>query len=303
MTPSLAPHDTQRRAILMTIGAAGCFVANDAVNKYVSQSMPGAQLILLRSVMVALLVLLLAQRQGAFGRLRSTAQPRVLVRSAADAFGTAMYMLSLFQLPLANAIAINMAAPLFMTLFAVLFLRERASPARWLAVAVGFAGVLAVVQPAGSGFNAWALLCLAGTMLHAVRDLLTRRIDASVPALAVALSTALALALLAGLMLLGQRWQPVSAAQYAWVLLGAVFLCGAYLFLIGSLRLGEVSLLAPFRYSGLLFAVLLGYGIWGDVPDAWGWAGIGLLVASGLCVLRDERGRRLAHAAPGGPAP
>lgn len=285
------PRTHALRAVLMMIGASGCFVVNDALAKYVSQTLPSAQLIVLRSAIVVLLMLLLAWRQGVLRQVPQAAHPRVLVRSVADAFGTAMYLFSLFQLPLANATAINQGAPLFMTLFAVLFLHEKASALRWAAVAIGFAGVLLVVRPTGDGFNAWALLCLAGTLLHALRDLLTRRLDPRLPSLVVTLSSAVALGLLAALLLPFQGWAPVDLPTLGLMALGAVFLCSAFLLLIGGLRLGEISLLAPFRYSGLLFAVLLGYAVWGHLPDAWGALGLGLLLAAGLMAARSGSAR------------
>ncbi|RYF73100.1 MAG: EamA family transporter [Comamonadaceae bacterium] len=288
-SPIPRPHAL--RAVLMMIGAAGCFVANDALAKYLSQSLPAAQLIFLRSAIVVLLMLLLAWRQGVVRQLPQAANPRVIVRSLTDAFGTAMYLLSLFQLPLANATAINQGAPLFMTLFAVLFLHEKASALRWAAVFIGFVGVLLVVRPTGDGFNAWALLCLAGTLLHALRDLFTRRLDPKLPSLVATLSSAVALGLLAALLLPFQGWTPIDLPTLGLITLGAAFLCGAFLLLIGGLRLGEISLLAPFRYSGLLFAVLLGYAVWGHLPDAWGAAGLALLLLAGLMAARSGTAR------------
>lgn len=289
------PRSQALRAVLMMIGASGCFVANDALAKYVSQTLPAAQLIFLRSSIVVLLMLLLALRQDVVRQLPQAASGRVVVRSLTDAFGTAMYLFSLFQLPLANATAINQGAPLFMTLFAVLFLNERASPLRWAAVFIGFAGVLLIVRPTGDGFNAWALLCLLGTLLHALRDLLTRRLDPCLPSLVATLSSAVALGLLAALMLPFQSWRPVDLRTLGLMALGAAFLCSAFLLLIGGLRLGEISLLAPFRYTGLLFAVLLGYLVWNHVPDVWGFTGIALLIASGLLVMQGERHRHRAQ--------
>ncbi len=283
-----------RRAIVLMVGASACFATNDALVKFVSQSLPSGQVILLRSLIAAALILLVARHTGATRQLGLARGPRVLWRSVADAFGTSMYLLSLFHLPLANATAINLAAPVFMTVLAVLLLGERASAARWSAVGLGFAGVLAVVQPTGDGFNAWALLCVTGTLLHAVRDLLTRRIDPAVPSLVIALSSAVALGLFGGAMLLWQGWRPVAWWHLALLAAAASLLTSAYLLLIGSLRLAEISLTAPFRYSSLLFAVLLGYGVWGHVPNAWAWAGIALLVGSGLYMVYSERGRSAA---------
>jgi drug/metabolite transporter (DMT)-like permease len=275
----------------MMVGAMAGFVVNDAIVKHVSEDMPSAQLIFLRGALASLLVLGMALALGARRQLRHALHPRVAARAAVDACATVMYLLSLFHLPLGNATAINLAAPLFMVVFAVWFLKERPGAARWLAVALGFAGVLCVVQPSSEGFNAWALLCLAGTLFHATRDLLTRRIDPAIPSIVVTLSTAVAVTLLSGALSLAQGWQPFTAAQLAWLAGASVFLVAGYFLIIQCMRQGELSLTAPFRYAALLFAVVLGYLVWGDVPDAWAWCGIALLVGSGLYVVHDQRGR------------
>lgn len=267
------------------------FVVNDAIVKHVGEAMPSAQLIFLRGVLASLLVLGMALALGARRQLQHALHPRVAARAAVDACATVMYLLSLFHLPLGNATAINLAAPLFLVVFAVWFLKERPGAARWLAVAVGFAGVLCVVQPSSDGFNAWTLLCLAGTLFHATRDLLTRRIDPAIPSIVVTLSTAVAVTLLSGAMSLAQGWQPFALVQLAWLAAASVFLVAGYFLIIQCMRQGEVSLTAPFRYAALLFAVVLGYLVWGDVPNAWAWCGIALLVGSGLYVVHDQRGR------------
>ncbi|WP_056661654.1 DMT family transporter [Pseudorhodoferax sp. Leaf265] len=280
-----------RRGIWMMVGAMAGFVVNDAIVKHVGEAMPSAQLIFLRGVLASLLVLGMALALGARRQLQHALHPRVAARAAVDACATVMYLLSLFHLPLGNATAINLAAPLFLVVFAVWFLKERPGAARWLAVAVGFAGVLCVVQPSSDGFNAWTLLCLAGTLFHATRDLLTRRIDPAIPSIVVTLSTAVAVTLLSGAMSLAQGWQPFTPVQLAWLAAASLFLVAGYFLIIQCMRQGEVSLTAPFRYAALLFAVVLGYLVWGDVPNAWAWCGIALLVGSGLYVVHDQRGR------------
>lgn len=271
------------------------FVVNDAMVKHVSETMPAAQLIFLRGVLASLLVLGMAFALGAGRQLRHVLHPRVAARGAVDACATVMYLVSLFHLPLGNATAINLAAPLFMVVFAVWFLKERPGAGRWLAVAVGFAGVLLVVQPRGDGFNAWALLCLAGTLFHAGRDLMTRRIDPAIPSIVVTLATAVAVTLLSGAMSLVQGWQAFGLDELAWLAAASVFLVAGYFLIIQCMRQGEVSLTAPFRYSALLFAVVLGYAVWGEVPNTWAWCGIALLVGSGLYVVHSERGRQAAQ--------
>lgn len=290
-----AQRAANRRGVLALTAAMACFVANDALVKFVSQSLPGTQLIVVRGLFAIGLLLGLCHALGATRRLQTLLDRRVLLRAAFDACATMAYLTSLFHLPLANATAINMATPLVLTLFAALALRERVGPRRWLALAAGFAGVLLVVQPRAGGLNVYALLCLGGTLLHASRDLVTRGIDRAIPSLLVTLSTALAVTLLAGLGgLVAGGWRPVTGPQLALLAAASVFLSGGYFLLTVAMRTGEMSLVAPFRYTGLLVAVTVGFLVWGDVPNALAWSGIALLVGAGLVVLHGERRPRAA---------
>ncbi len=284
-----------RRGIVCMVGAMGCFVTNDALVKFASQSMPSAQLIFIRGFMSVLLVLAVAHALGATSRMREATRGWVAGRALVDAMATMLYLGSLFHLPIGNATAINLAAPLFMTLFAALFMAERVRGARWLAVGFGFLGVLLVIQPRAEGFNAWALVCLLGTLFHAARDLMTRRIHAGIPSILITLSTAVAVTVVSGVGSLLQGWQPFGLFEFGLLALASVFLTGGYYFIISSMRHGEMTLVAPFRYSGLLFALVLGYLVWGEVPNTLAWFGIALLIASGLYVLVSEK-RRLPDA-------
>ena len=111
------------------------------------------------------------------------------------------------------------------------------------------------------------------------------------PSILITLATSAAVTLLAGGLSLVQGWRTFGAAQLGLLALASVFLATGYYLIINSMRHGEMSLIAPFRYSGLLFAVVLGYTIWGDVPNLVAWCGIVLLVGSGLYVLYHERQR------------
>jgi drug/metabolite transporter (DMT)-like permease len=280
-----------RRGILAMCAAMACFIANDALVKHASQSMPTAQLIFVRGVMATLLVFVVARALGATARIGDVVRRPVLARAGVDAIATLLYLASLFQLPIANATAINLASPLFITVFAVAFLHERVDGPRWAATTAGFAGVLLVIQPRSEGFNAWALVCLSATVFHAARDLLTRRIPQGIPSILVTLSTAIAVTALAGALSLAQGWRAFGAAELGQLALASVFLAGGYYAIIASTRLGEISLIAPFRYTGLLWALVIGWLVWGDVPNALAWAGIALLTGSGLFALHRERMR------------
>ena len=245
----MALSAANRRGIASMTIAMGFFVSNDAIVKFVSQSLPSAQLIFIRGVFASVFLLAVARHMGFIGgpngHLRQLLIRPVLLRAAFDAVATMVYLTALFHLPLGNATAINLATPLFITLMAMLTLSERVGTARWLIISVGFAGVLLVVQPRGEGFNAWALLCVLGTFLHAVRDTLTRTIPASVPSVLITVSTALAVTLLSGLLSIPQGWKPVEASHLAMLAVAAVFLGAGYYLLINAMRTGEMSVIAP----------------------------------------------------------
>ncbi len=295
-------HATQfqanRAGILAMIGAMACFVVNDALVKYASQTMPAAQLIFVRGVMATLLVLAVAQAMGATRRIREIARGWVAVRAIVDAIATMLFLVSLFHLPLTTATAINMTSPLFITVLAAIFLGERLGAPRWVAIIVGFAGVLLIIQPQGDGFNVYALVCLSSTVLLAARDILIRRVPAGVPSILITLSNTVAVMLLAGGLSLLEGWRPFSVAEMGLLAVAAVFLATAYYLIVISTRRGDLSLAAPFRYTALLFATLVGFVVWGDRPNALAWCGIALVVASGIYVLRASRRARAAHVTP-----
>lgn len=286
-----------RKGIVAICLAMGLFIANDALVKYVSASLPAAQLIFIRGLFATALLLVAAFIMGALrpqalsrdGALRQLTQRPVLARAALDALATMAYLTSLFHLPIGNASAINMASPVFIAVYAAIVWRERVGPGRWLAIAGGFAGVLLIVQPAAAAFNAWSLLCLFATLLHTGRDLITRKIALTVPSILITLTTSIAVLLLTGPWSLWQGWEPVKATELGLLACASVFLSSAYYAVIVGMRTGELSLVAPFRYTALIYALVLGWLVWGDVPNAMAWSGIVLMVVAGICMLRAGR--------------
>jgi drug/metabolite transporter (DMT)-like permease len=291
--PAVAEAGQRRAAnrlgIRLMMLSMACFIANDALVKFVSQSMPSGQLILLRGLMATALIGVYMYATGAVVRPRQLTTGWVAVRATLDAAATFAYLLSLFHLPIANATAINMATPLFITVLAVVWLGARLGPWRWGATLAGFGGVLLVIQPSADGFNAFAWLCLFGTFLHALRDFVTPRIAVAVPSIAITLATAAAVTGVATVVTLLQGWEPVTGRQLALLAVAAVFLAAGYHLIIRATRTGDLAVVAPFRYSGLLMAVALGWVVWGDVPNLLAWFGIALVIAAGLYLLRHER--------------
>lgn len=286
----MSPHN--QRGVLTMTGAMVFFVINDALVKWVSTDLATPQLIFIRGLMTSSLLLALAAWTGQWRVWRSALTRSVPTRAVIDSLASFTYLTAVFHMPLGNATAINLAGPLFLTLMAVFFLHERVSLGRWALIGLGFAGVLLVVQPRAGDFNAYALLCLFAAVLHAGRDFLTRLVPAHVPSLLITLSTALMVTLLAGVWSLFEPWRAMSTTHMGQLFAAAMCLAAGYHLLTLSMRVGEMSVIGPFRYSGLLMALLLGYLMWGDVPNALAWCGIALVVAAGWGLLQAQQWRK-----------
>jgi drug/metabolite transporter (DMT)-like permease len=286
----MSPHN--RRGILTMTGAMVFFVVNDALVKWVSTDLATPQLIFVRGVMTSSLLLALAAWTGQLRVWRSALTRSVPTRAVIDSLASFTYLTAVFHMPLGNATAINLAGPLFLTLMAVFFLHERVSLGRWALIVLGFTGVLLVVQPRAGDFNAYAWLCLLAAVLHAGRDFLTRLVPAHVPSLLITLSTALTVTSLAAVWSLFEPWHAMSSTHIGQLFAASLCLAAGYHLLTLSMRLGEMSVIGPFRYSGLLMALLLGYLMWGDVPNALAWCGIALVVVAGWGLLQAQRWRK-----------
>ena len=283
--------NNRRGVSAMSVGMA-CFVLNDSLVKHVSDSLPPSQLIFLRGLFATLGLLLLCIYMGTFKNLPSSfaalRQRWVWVRSGLDGLASLVYLTAMFHMPLANATAINMTSPLLIALLSGLLLGVQVSLRNWLIIATGFVGVLLIVQPASDGFNGWAWVCLGGTLLHALRDISMRFVPSHIPSLMVTLCTAFGATLMAGVWSLWQDWATLTPVSLACLCGAAVLLSAGYFLLIQSTRSSDLSVVAPFRYVGLLTAVVMGFVVWGDIPNTWAWCGMVLLVGAGLMMLRGQ---------------
>jgi drug/metabolite transporter (DMT)-like permease len=282
-------NSENQRGIYAMMGAMAFFLVNDSLVKWASQSLPTGQLVCIRGLLAGTWLLIMCRQRGVLGQWSALSDKVVWVRGLLDATASLIYLTALAHLPLANATAINLASPLFILVLAVLFLNERLYWIRTLAAITGFVGVLLVARPSEDGFNAYAWLAVLGTVMHAGRDVITRKIQPAVPGLLVTLSNALCVACVAGLWSMQQTWVALDLSTWLALLSSSVCLALAYHLIIVAMRHGEMGVIAPFRYSALLYALVLGHVIWGDVPDAVTWAGIGLLVGAGLILIGSNR--------------
>jgi drug/metabolite transporter (DMT)-like permease len=280
------------------------FTLNDAITKVASDSMNMAQVMLIRGAFASLFVGLLAWQRGALALPGSMLQPMVAIRVAGEAGATASFLIALAHLPIANVSAVLQALPLAVTMGAALVFNEGVGWRRWLAIAIGFAGVLIIVRPGFEGFSIYSLLALACVACCAVRDLATKRIPQAIPTLLVSTTTALAMTMLGAALLLPMGgWTPMTGESTAFLALAAVLVVIGYQFIIMAMRVGDISFIAPFRYTALLWSILLGLFIFGDVPDLPMILGASVIVGSGLYALYRERivGRRKTAAESAGP--
>lgn len=281
-------YGTRRGVVSMILGMAA-FVCNDTLTKMASATLPTGQLIAMRNVVAGVLILLLifVLRQAA--HLPRVTNRVVLTRSAIDVVATILYLVALFHIPIGNVTAINMATPLAMTATAALFLQVPVGWRRWGAVILGFIGVLLIVQPSGQGFNAYSLIAVASVVFIVARDLTTRRIDQSIPSLVIALANAVLVLVGALTLSLFEGWIAITWREC--LLLGGagLLLVGGYLLIVDAFRHGDLATVGPFRYTGLIWALLSGFLVWGDIPNLLAFGGIVIVVASGLYVLHRER--------------
>jgi len=283
------------RGIIAMCIAMATFTLNDAMMKAVTQTLPLMQAIAIRGGLSIVGLLVLGRIMGSLSfRLDPHARRLVALRTLAEVGATLTFLAALTQMPLANLSAIMQALPLAVTLAAALFLGERVGWRRMAAICVGFVGVLLIVRPGTGGFDVWSLVALVSVAFVVLRDLVTRRFAMALPSVLVALWSAVAVTAMGviGVAISGD-WQPVGTLDAARLVLSAVALVFGYVFSVQAMRHGDVALVAPFRYTMLVWAILFGWLFFGTLPDGWTWGGAGLVVASGLFALwRETQSRR-----------
>ncbi|RCW28486.1 drug/metabolite transporter (DMT)-like permease [Ciceribacter lividus] len=289
----MALSSNTKGAILMMLSMAG-FTCNDAVIKAVTPYMNVGQIMLIRGVMTSLLVYMIARRMNALDHIRTLFQPMVALRVLFEVTAAIAYLSALGQIPLGNAASILQSLPLAVTLGAALFLGEPVGWRRWTAIIVGFIGVMIIIRPGPEGFTLASLYVVSSVFSAAARDLVTKRIHAGVSSLSVTLFSAAGNAV-AGALLVQPfgGWQPMSGELFGLLALASVLVLIGYQAIIMAMRTGEISFIAPFRYTSLLWAVGLGIVVFGEVPDVWMMTGTAIVIASGLYAFYRENKRRM----------
>lgn len=279
-----------RGVVLMVCGAA-LITANDAVSKYLAETYPIGQVVCLRQAATLLLIAPYALLVTGAGALRVTDWTGQLTRGALFTASAGLMVTGLSLLPLATVTVIVFSSPIFVAVFSASLLGEKMSPSRWIAILAGFAGIIIALRPVDTSFE-WALIIpLAAALANGLRDIVTRRLARTETSIAILLWSNI-IVTVASLTTSIYGWEPVTAAAAAWFVVAGVFNASAHFLMIEALRLGAAAVIAPFRYTGLIFAVLIGLVIWHDIPDLWVLAGGLVIVAGGIVMMHGERRRK-----------
>ncbi len=277
-----------RASIYMMVAMLG-FVINDLLIKSLDGSLPTHQVMWIRGCFLSVLILLIVWQRGLLPRWREGVSQRITLRAICEGGATLLFLSALTELPFANLTAILQSLPLAVTLGAALFLGEPVGWRRWLAILVGMFGVLVIIRPGLDGFHMASILVLFSVVFAAARDLVTRRLPSSVPSLLVSGFSAVFIAVLGMVLTLGMgTWQPMNTGQLLTLLAASVFLFFGYQFIVLSMRSGEIAYVVPYRYTGLLWAILFAYLFFDEVPDIYTLVGSTIVVLMGLYTLYRE---------------
>jgi drug/metabolite transporter (DMT)-like permease len=287
--PAASLRRGRRRAVLLVLGAAAVFSISAALVKALDSALPLSQVVFCRNLFAFPVLLPLLLRSGR-GALRTSRPGLHFVRLAAGLVGMYGAFYGYAHLPLATVSALGFTMPLFLTLLAVPLLGERVGARRGAAVVVGFAGVLLMTSPAGSGRTdliAMAVV-LVSALGWAVSMITIRRMGASGERnVTIVLWFVIGATMVSAVAAL-PVWVDPSAVQWLLLIGIGVVSALAQLLMTEGYRRGEPTLLAPFEYSAILWTTLAGAILWAELPDLWDFAGIAVLVASGLYIWHRE---------------
>jgi len=278
------------------VAAMAGFAIEDMCVKFLAAHMPVGEVLMLLGIGGTIIFAALALRKGDRLFSRDLLAPAVIGRNFGELVGTLAFVCAVAFTPLAQASAILQATPLAVTLGAALFLGEKVGWRRWSAITVGFLGVLVVIRPGTEGFSVLSLFAVVGVIGLAARDVVTRRVPKSITSMQLA-TYGFASVIPAGALLMPFQGTFVPPALFDVAALGAALVFGTagYYALIAAMRLGEVAVITPFRYTRLIFALIIGWAVFHEPADSWTLIGGGLIVVSGLYTL--ARQRQIAKAA------
>lgn len=273
---------------MLTLVGVVLLTASDACIKKSTGSLPFGEALFIRAVFVLIPIATIVWWRGAASSLRITSVRNLSVRALFGTGSTFLVVASLSILPMGEVLTLIFITPIIVTALAPFLLGEHVGWHRWLAVLAGFAGVVIMLRPDTGAFQYAILLPLAAALVASLRDIVTRRISSSESSLAILAFSVFGL-IAASLATFPFGWQPVSAEEIAVAAVSGLLFGLAHYLIIEGYRFAEASLLAPFRYTNLLWAPAMGFVFFGEIPSLALLAGAPVIAASGLYIVWRER--------------
>ncbi|WP_205049006.1 DMT family transporter [Paracoccus sp. SY] len=285
----LGPAYNLRGAVFMVLSMAG-FAVEDSLLKLAAVSLPPGQVLITFGILGTATFAALSVLAGEPPVTRAMLGRAMVLRSLSEVTGRLFYMLAIALTPLSTASAILQATPLVVMVGAAMLFGERIGPRRWLAVALGFGGVLLILRPGTDGFGPLSLLAIMAMLGFAGRDLATRAAPVSLSFRQLGVA-GFSMLIVAGLIVLPFGGPPVAPDAATWAGLAAASVTGvcAYTFLTVAMRTGQVGAVTPFRYTRLIFAMVAGIALFGENPDRWTIIGSAVIILAGIAALRLSR--------------
>ncbi|WP_282181068.1 DMT family transporter [Aliiroseovarius marinus] len=284
------------RGIILVTFSMAAFAMEDMFIKSMSRGIPVSEVLVFLGLggMIAFGTLTYVQR-GTLAPLvhRDMRSPIMLWRNASEAVAAMFFITALSLVPLSTVAAVFQATPLAITAGAALFLGEQVGWRRWSAIGFGFIGVLIIIRPGSDTFQLAALLPLGAVITIAVRDLLTRQMDPSIPSVSVAFYGFFAV-IPAGLLLAPINDPFVMPQGVEWAFMLGAVICGVsgYYAIVQAMRIAETAIIMPFRYMRLIFSMILGMLIFAERPDSWTYLGAAIVIGTGIYMfLREQQAR------------
>jgi len=274
-----------RGAFIMMI-CMSAFVLNDAFVRLAGDSLPLAQILFIRGLITTVLLLALAIYGGVFSlKVSKKDKWRIFFRSIAEALTAYFFLTAVMKMPFANVTAILQILPMTVTLAAAFVFKEKVGTIRISLILIGFFGVVLIINPSADGFNLYAVYALIAVVLITIRDLITRKLSNEVPTLLPTVSASIGVLLFSVILLINTPLQPLNTQNSLFIFLAAFFIVFGYYTAVLVMRSGEISFISPFRYTAILFALVLGFIFFDEKPDITAFVGIVIVILAGIVLM------------------
>ena len=274
-----------RGALIMMV-CMSAFVLNDAFVRLAGNSLPLAQILFIRGLLTTVALLAFAFYNGVFSLAVSKLDRwRILFRSIAEALTAYFFLTAVMNMPFANVTAILQILPMTVTLAAAFVFKEKVGIIRIALIILGFLGVILIINPSADGFNVYAVYALIAVLLITVRDLITRKLSSEVHTLLPTVSASMGVLLFSIILMVNTSLQPLNPQNSLFIFLAAFFIIFGYYTAVLVMRNGEISFISPFRYSAILFALILGFIFFDETPDETALIGIAIVMLAGIVLM------------------